>query len=356
MVDKARGICEFLISILIEVASNISQVIQKSLAKHPIIKKSITATWCVLICSLLIMGFAVPRHVTVIIDDSIEVKTLELETTSKRVDSLFETHGIEFDLVRDRMDVDYYDPITDDMVIHITKEFEVQLTADGETIELHLLPTTVREVLEEHEIVLDMDDIVEPEIDEPLKDGDHIIVRRVMKTCEKEEVEIPYSAYCQADPNMTIGDMQVTQEGCTGKIEDTYMLTYVDGKETEREKVNSEVLREKKDRITGYGTKISFGKPAGLKYKEKIENVRAVSYHFSGNPRGVYGLPCQYGTVAVDRKLIPLGTKLYIEGYGYAIANDTGTAIKGKTVDLYMEKYEQCLLWGARKTTVYILD
>ena len=53
--------------------------------------------------------------------------------------------------------------------------------------------------------------------------------------------------------------------------------------------------------------------------------------------------------------MIPLGSKLYIEGYGYAIANDVGSAIKGNTVDLYMERFEQCMLWGARWTTVYVL-
>jgi len=45
-----------------------------------------------------------------------------------------------------------------------------------------------------------------------------------------------------------------------------------------------------------------------------------------------------------------------IEGYGYAIANDVGSAIKGKKVDLYMEKYEQCLMWGARSVNVYVVD
>jgi Uncharacterized protein conserved in bacteria len=67
-------------------------------------------------------------------------------------------------------------------------------------------------------------------------------------------------------------------------------------------------------------------------------------------------LPCEYGTVAVDRSLIPLGSLLYIEGYGYAIANDVGSAIKGKVVDLYMERLEQCYIWGARRVNVYIIE
>ena len=48
--------------------------------------------------------------------------------------------------------------------------------------------------------------------------------------------------------------------------------------------------------------------------------------------------------------------RLYIEGYGYAIANDVGSGIKGNTVDLYMEKYSQCLAWGSRNVNVYIIE
>ena len=54
--------------------------------------------------------------------------------------------------------------------------------------------------------------------------------------------------------------------------------------------------------------------------------------------------------------MIPLGSLLYIEGYGYAIANDVGSAIKGNIVDLYMEENSQCLAWGARTVNVYIIE
>ena len=84
--------------------------------------------------------------------------------------------------------------------------------------------------------------------------------------------------------------------------------------------------------------------------------MRAVSYYYSTQRRGVYGMDCEYGTCAVDRDLIPLGSLLYIEGYGYAVANDVGTAIKGKTVDLYMERLGQCGIWGARWTNVYVIE
>ena len=62
------------------------------------------------------------------------------------------------------------------------------------------------------------------------------------------------------------------------------------------------------------------------------------------------------GTVSVDPKVIPLGTKLYVEGYGESIALDTGGAIKGNRIDLYMETKEEAFEWGRRQVKVWILE
>ncbi len=67
------------------------------------------------------------------------------------------------------------------------------------------------------------------------------------------------------------------------------------------------------------------------------------------------GLPAGYGIVAVDPRVIPLGTLLYVEGYGYAIAADVGSAIKGKRIDLCFSNRRQALLFGRQYTTVHIL-
>lgn len=60
--------------------------------------------------------------------------------------------------------------------------------------------------------------------------------------------------------------------------------------------------------------------------------------------------------VAVDPNTIPLGTKLYVEGYGYAVAGDTGGAIKGKRIDLFMDSNTDAINWGRRTVKVKILD
>lgn len=68
------------------------------------------------------------------------------------------------------------------------------------------------------------------------------------------------------------------------------------------------------------------------------------------------GLKAQRGVVAVDPRVIPLGTRLYIEGYGSAIAADTGSAIKGNRIDLCFDTLEEVKNYGKRKVRVEILD
>ena len=68
------------------------------------------------------------------------------------------------------------------------------------------------------------------------------------------------------------------------------------------------------------------------------------------------GMRVRPGVVAVDPKVIPLGTRLYVEGYGYSIAADTGgAAIQGMQIDLYMEKLADAYRWGRRTVKVYVL-
>lgn len=73
------------------------------------------------------------------------------------------------------------------------------------------------------------------------------------------------------------------------------------------------------------------------------------------------GTKAKVGTIAVDPKVIPLGTKVYIEGlngaknYGYAVAEDTGGAIKGNIIDLYFDTHKETINWGRQQVKVYIL-
>jgi 3D (Asp-Asp-Asp) domain-containing protein len=81
----------------------------------------------------------------------------------------------------------------------------------------------------------------------------------------------------------------------------------------------------------------------------------ACNYPYYGQPSYI-GLPLARGIVAVDPNVIPMGTKLYIEGYGEAIAADQGNAIKGNRIDLYFDTHQQALNWGMKTVKVTILN
>ena len=79
----------------------------------------------------------------------------------------------------------------------------------------------------------------------------------------------------------------------------------------------------------------------------------ATAYTWTGYRTATGTWPSR-GTVAVDPNVIPLGSVLYVEGYGPAVAADTGGDIKGQRVDLYMDTEHECWQWGRRKVEVQI--
>ena len=81
----------------------------------------------------------------------------------------------------------------------------------------------------------------------------------------------------------------------------------------------------------------------------------ATAYTWTGNRTATGTWPSR-GTIAVDSEVIPLGTRLHIEGYGEGIAEDTGGLIKGDIIDVYMESEDECWQWGRRQVEVRIIE
>ena len=82
--------------------------------------------------------------------------------------------------------------------------------------------------------------------------------------------------------------------------------------------------------------------------------MEATAYTWTGSRTATGTWPSR-GTVAVDPNVIPLGAELYVEGYGPAVAADTGGDIKGQRIDLYMESYEEAIQFGRRQVLVEVL-
>jgi 3D (Asp-Asp-Asp) domain-containing protein len=94
----------------------------------------------------------------------------------------------------------------------------------------------------------------------------------------------------------------------------------------------------------------ALGQPqAPQAYRLKVD---AVAYHLPG--KTAFGVRVQRGVVAVDPRLIPLGTKLHVPGYGPGLAADVGYAIKGRIIDLWFPTTAQARAWGRRTVTITI--
>jgi len=98
------------------------------------------------------------------------------------------------------------------------------------------------------------------------------------------------------------------------------------------------------------------GTSAGVKNKLNFKKkFKVKAYAYTGHARTAIGKKAKVGRVAVDPKLIKLGTWLYIEGYGLAQACDIGGSIKGKKIDVYLNSKAACYKWGVKHPKVYIL-
>ncbi|MBU5627367.1 G5 domain-containing protein [Oscillibacter sp. MSJ-2] len=201
---------------------------------------------------------------------------------------------------------------------------------------------------------------------------------------EKIEAEKPFETVRVANPAMAKGTETVTQEGRSGTVTATYEVIYANGQEISRQLVE-ESGDTSVDQVVEYGTAVTsvdrsdriarvnagsdgsgyltFASGATMPY-EKVITCSATAYtsgHDGVGTRTSTGTTVRHGTVAVDPNTIPYGTKMYIVSsdgsvvYGTAVAEDTGGAIRGNRLDLYYETYNECIQFGRRNCTVYVL-
>jgi len=227
----------------------------------------------------------------------------------------------------------------------------VNITVKADGMEMHLLtaPVTVKKVLDSYGISVGKDDIVEPAMDQQLTEGTAITIQRIVYEEETVSEEVPFKVKVKETDKLPAKTEKVVQEGQKGEDKVTYKITYADGKEIDRKETGRERVKEP---VTKIIEKSTVGTIKGKEYSKKF-TVKAYSY--TGGGRTASGLPAAVGRIAVDPRVIPLGTRVYVEGYGFATAADTGGNIKGKTIDVYYNSAGQCRNWGCRNVTVYIL-
>jgi 3D (Asp-Asp-Asp) domain-containing protein len=171
---------------------------------------------------------------------------------------------------------------------------------------------------------------------------------------------IPYPTLRKSSSELRSGSSKTVRAGINGEKKITYRVTYRDGVEVRREAVSTKVVKNPVPEVVAVGYRTTLASRGYLSGR-KMFVMSATSYSPSprengGRSRTATGLHIGHGIVAVDPRFIPLGTRLYIEGYGYAVAGDTGGAIKGNRIDLGHDSTSASNRFGRRKVKVYILD
>ncbi len=267
--------------------------------------------------------------------------------------NIFSLNGNEFsfseaDLLETGEDV----PVKNDLTVGIRHATGASAKIAGNKQTLWLVPGTVEENLKLNDIVYDDDDEIKPALDKKVSEDTKITVNEVHYDVEEKKETVEAVDKVILDPSLTSG-VQETTEGNDGEGIFTYTTKYVNGKNKGTEREVKEWITEPHDNVLRLGTSATGNKGEYVVARTFTANTTA--YTARPGAGGALGMGVHLGTCAVDPKFVALRSELWVEGYGYAFANDTGGAVKGNVVDLYMNSKGQCISWGRRNMTAYVI-
>lgn len=237
----------------------------------------------------------------------------------------------------------------------VTREISVHLQVADKSEVVRTSSKDIKGLLIEQDIQLKLEDIVLPALTTKLEKNMNIEVIRVDLKKEYSDLAIPFQTERIANPKMDRGIIKKVREGKEGLQREVWAVRYENGGEVARNCESREVIARPVNSMIQYGT-LSMVSRGGQDFRfNKAVDMLATGYSYTGN-NTASGIPPSSGVAAVDPAVIPLGTRLYVEGYGKAIALDTGGAIKGNRIDLFYESENEALAWGKRNTKVYVLE
>ena len=271
-----------------------------------------------------------------------------------------------------------YDRMTVDpnaSTIDIDRAMTVEVKADGLSTLLYMNDGNVSQALRRAEVSVGKYDTLNVDQKAPVTDGMQIVVDRVAYQDYTVTQTIPYETQTKFTIVLKPGKTKVMKAGSSGTRVITYRKTIVNGQVVETNKIGEKTTKNPVTRVVlkgaSYGTPLSAA-PSGIKldskgqpvnYKKVFKSKSCTAY--SIGKRGASGLKLGVGTVAVNPKVIPYGSKLWITSadgkfvYGYAIAADTGAFAadpSGRTfIDVYMGSYTEACKWGRRTMNIYVI-
>ncbi len=246
--------------------------------------------------------------------------------------------------------------------IKVLRAVPVTLRLGRSTASVRVAATSVGDALQALGVAPGPIDRVYPGIETAVQAGMRITVERRAWHSWIEQRQVPVTSRVIADPQLYKGNRIVRSPGRVGLSERAVQALYANGRPAAVVPHAWAVVRPAVPEVIAVGTRamiVSRGTFAGREYMM----LEATAYYPGPNnygggvgPRTAIGLLAQRGVVAIDPSVIPLGSRLFIEGYGYAIAGDTGGAIQGMRIDLCFNTYDEAIHFGRQPVKVYIID
>ncbi|ENR6356645.1 resuscitation-promoting factor [Listeria monocytogenes] len=262
--------------------------------------------------------------------------------------------------------------LKDGLKVNIDRAIQLSLQNGTKKDTVWTTKTKVSDLLAEKNIKLDQDDRVSPAKDSNLKEKMTVEVTYVNSKAEKKNEQVKFETVYKEDDSLNKGVEKVVQEGKNGEKVVEYKVTFENGKEKKRDVIKENVTSNKTDKVVVRGTKekvvatqVSNSSSSASSSSSSAPSSGGKTYRmestaYSGGGITAYGINLSANpglkVIAVDPRVIPLGSKVWVEGYGEAIAGDTGGVIKGNIVDVYFPNESQCYSWGRRMVTVKVLN
>ena len=293
--------------------------------------------------------------------------------------------------------------------IKITRASNVKINVDGKVLSFTSSAANVGDMLKAQGITTSQYDKVSPSVTTQLKSGMEVTIIRVTTSDITAVSPVAFETVTKNDSTLKTGTTKVVQSGVQGEKTTVTRVFYENGKEASRTVVSETVTKQPVQKIVAAGTaatasttaskttaaasttasktttasaatasaasttvasaastsSVTDSRGGSISYSKAL-TVMATAYseEESSNSWGLQTAtgvdavrdPNSWSTIAVDPSVIPLGTKVYVEGYGYAIAQDTGSAIIGKHIDCFFYTVADMNGWGTRTVNVYILN
>ena len=188
----------------------------------------------------------------------------------------------------------------------------------------------------------------------PVSEGMAVDIVHVTREQTQRTEPVPFQSRQVNDANLDLGTTQVDQDGAPGVRTITTEVVYEDGVRKLEHQIADAVTLLPQDRVVRVGTRPQpFPLDGSYRVTQKLESHNVTSYCLTGTT--ATGTQAGPGSIAVDPTVIRLGSHLYVDGYGFGYAVDTGGGIHGDAIDLW-KTCDAAVQWGRQTRTVYVLD